>query len=88
MKEGLAIILLGVFVALGWKQSYQGHLEDLFGVPLTQQMESRSSAAKLTPAKPPSSPAARAVIPAPTPDRAWLFGPKPMDKPHSQKEAR
>lgn len=80
MKEGLAVILFFMLIALGWKQSYKTHVNNLFGVTEAEQQRATTVLTGATPSVALPNPY---VAPAPTPDRSWLFSPKAMDKPYN-----
>lgn len=84
MKEGFAIIFLIVLLALGWKQSYQSQLQQLFDISSSRPATPRREA----PAVSPATPARAVAVPAATPDRAWLFGPRKMDQPYPSQNSR
>lgn len=89
MKEVLAIVLLIILVALGWKRSYQSHLFDRFGEPAAPVVATpRASPQRIPGATTMRAPVPPMVVPTPAADRSWLFSPKRMDTPYNQKATR
>lgn len=88
MKEALAIILLVILVAFGWKQSYQSHIQHFLGEAVAPPAAKRFATPVVTAGAPASASQTPLVAPTPAPDRSWIFGPRAMDKSYDQQRSR
>ena len=75
----IAFILLLLF--LGWRQPYRQHLEHLFPDRFPPALPAAAATPEPVMPLPASTPALKATPPPRS--EAWLWEPKPMDKPYN-----
>jgi len=90
VREALCFVFLLVLICAGWKQSYSSHWNTLFGNPL-EAIPEGSAPLPASPSEEADIPIERkaaAAVPAPTPDRSWMYKPTLMNVPHSRTGGR